>query len=50
MSKFNITVVAVIFAVLGGCTNMGEMVGTGHSETNNPTQPYPIGSLIQSDD
>lgn len=49
MNKLNVAVVALIFAVLSGCTNMGEMVGTGYSESNNPTQPHPIGSLIQSD-
>jgi branched-subunit amino acid ABC-type transport system permease component len=53
MNKLNLAVVALILAVLGGCaSNPGDVVGTGftgYSESNNPTQPYPIGSLIQTD-
>jgi type IV pilus biogenesis protein CpaD/CtpE len=49
MNKLNLAVLALVFAVLGGCaSNPGGVVGTV-SDTNNPTQPHPIGTLIQSD-
>jgi hypothetical protein len=51
MNKLDFAVLAFVFAVLGGCaSNPADFVGTGYSETNNPSQPYPIGSLILSDD
>jgi hypothetical protein len=50
MNKLNIAVLALVVAVLGGCaSNPGGVVGTGYSETNNPSQPAPIGSLIMLD-
>jgi hypothetical protein len=50
MNKLNLAVLAFVFAVLGGCaSNPGDVVGTGFSDTNNPTQPYPWGTLIQTD-
>jgi hypothetical protein len=50
MNKLNLAVLALVFAVLGGCESAGQVVGTGFSETNNPSQPYPIGTLVQTDD
>lgn len=46
MNKLYLAVLALVFAVLGGCaSNPGDFVGTGYSVTVNPTQPYPIGPL-----
>jgi hypothetical protein len=51
MNKLNLAVFALVFAVLGGCvSNPGDFVATGYSDTNNPTQPYPIGPLIMLND
>lgn len=50
MTKLNLAVLALVFAVLGGCaSNPGDMVGTGFSATNNPTTPYPAGPLVTLD-
>lgn len=50
MNKLNCTVLALIFAVLGGCAStFGDVVGTGAFGTNNPAEPYPVGSLVQMD-
>jgi hypothetical protein len=43
MNKLNLAVLALVFAVLGGCASTsGDVVGTGFSDSNH----YPVGSLF----
>ena len=48
MNKLTIAVLALVFAVLGGCASSGDMIGTGAVDNSSP---YPWGyNFVQSDD
>ena len=44
MNKLTIAVLAVLFAVLGGCASTGDMIGTG-AVGNDASGPFPQAAL-----
>lgn len=51
MNKLTFAVLALVFAVLGGCAGTGDMIGTSASGTNDASSPFPYhSSLVQTDD
>jgi hypothetical protein len=49
MHKRTIAVLALMFAVLGGCASSGDMIGTGAIDTYDVSGPFPRGILMQGD-
>jgi hypothetical protein len=50
MNKLNLAVLALVFAVLGGCaTTPGGLVGTGGVDTYDAAGPFPTGNEAQAD-
>ena len=45
MNKLTIAVLALLFAVLGGCASTGDMVGTGAVDTYVASGPFPQAAL-----
>jgi K+-transporting ATPase A subunit len=51
MNKLTIAVVALVFAVLGGCASIGDMVGTNAGGFYDASSPFPYGdNLALTDD
>ena len=50
MNKLNIAVLALLFAVLGGCASGGEMIGTNAGSTNYAPSPFPSDYVAQHTD
>ena len=51
MNKLTIAVLALVFAVLGGCASSGDMIGTNAVGFYEASSPFPYGySLVQTDE
>ena len=51
MNKLTFAVLALVFAVLGGCASGGEMIGTNAGGFYDASSPFPYHSaLVQTDD
>ena len=43
MNKLTIAVLALLFAVLGGCASTGDMIGTGAVDASGPVPQAALG-------